>query len=86
MQAEPAYLWPCNVGTWAHWRAVQTQWRVGGMGGATGLDYAGVCAYLSSAIKKRKKRDEVFECIRAAEAGTLLALGEKADEKRNQKG
>lgn len=74
------------MAAWAHWRAVQTQWRVGGMGGATGLDYAGVRAYLSGAIKKRKKREHVFECIRAAETGTLQALGEKADEKRNQKG
>jgi hypothetical protein len=40
------FLWPCNVPTWLHWQEVQTQWRVGGMGGATGLDYAGVRAYL----------------------------------------
>lgn len=84
-QAEVAYLWPCNVGTWAHWHAVQTQWRIG-VGGATGLDYAGVCAYLGSAVKKRKQRDRVFEGIRAAESGTLLAWGEKAEAKRNEKG
>ncbi len=65
---------------------MQTQWRVGGMGGATGLDYAGVRAYLTGALRKRKKREQVFDGIRAAEAGTLLALSEKAEAKRNEKG
>jgi hypothetical protein len=39
------YLWPDNVQAWFCWQGVQTQWRVG-MGGPTGLDYAGVRAYL----------------------------------------
>ena len=32
---------------WSAWGALQTQWRVG-MGGRTGLDYAGVCAWLQA--------------------------------------
>lgn len=64
------WLWPENVQAWHHWCEVQTQWNVG-MGGATGLDYAGVRAYLQISVPKRKARTEVFEGIRAAERATL---------------
>lgn len=45
-------LWPVNVASWCAWMAVQTQWRhaSAGMAGAmrTGLDYAGVSAWLQA--------------------------------------
>lgn len=66
------YLWPCNVATWHHWLHLQTQWRTGAAG-ATGLDYAGVLAYLRECGLRGKKRKEAFECIRAAELATLQA-------------
>jgi hypothetical protein len=84
-QADVAYLWPCNVKTWAYWQAVQTQWRVGGMGGATGLDYAGVRAYLDETGVKSKQRKQIFEGIRAAETATLRAWGEKAEKAAQDK-
>lgn len=65
-----AYLWPCNVPAWEHWQAVQSQWRVG-MGGATGLDYAGVIAYLREYVRNAKTRRETLDGIRAAERATL---------------
>lgn len=64
------WLWPCNVRAWHHWCQVQTQWRVG-MGGATGLDYAGVLAYLQACEPNAKKRRQFFDGIRAAEVATL---------------
>lgn len=72
-QSEPerAYLWPCNVGTWAHWLALQTQWRTGGMRGSTGLDYAGVRAYLDEEGLHGDERADVWRGVRAAEEGTL---------------
>lgn len=73
------YLWPCNVDTWLHWQAVQTQWRSGGMGGqATGLDYAGVCAYLDKECSSDESRKDAFAGIRAAERATLQAWSERA--------
>ena len=39
--APPEPLWDCNVVVMQVYAAMQTQWRVG-MGGATGLDYAGL--------------------------------------------
>ncbi len=83
--AEEAYLWPCNVKTWAHWQAVQTQWRTGGMGGATGLDYTSVLAYLRDTGMKGKQRKQTFECICAAENATLRAWGEKAEKAEQDK-
>ncbi len=45
-------LWSGNVASWCAWMAVQTQWRHagGGMGPPvpTGLDYAGVSAWLQA--------------------------------------
>lgn len=76
-----AYLWPCNVAAWGHWQAVQTQWRAGGMGGATGLDYAGVRAYLDEqglcGPEHAEERKEVFYGICAAERATLEVWSEK---------
>ena len=72
--AEPAhtiaYLWPCNVAAWQHWAGVQTQWR-SGPGGATGLDYAGVRAYLDECGLCGDERKDIFAGLRAAEAGCL---------------
>jgi hypothetical protein len=83
-EGDVAYLWPCNVQTWRHWQALQTQWRIG-MGGATGLDYSGVRAYLDEQDIKKAERREIFEGIQAAERGTLDAWAEQAERERNQK-
>lgn len=72
-----AYLWPCNVAAWQHWQGVQTQWRVGGMGGATGLDYAGVRAYLDECGLGGDDRQAAWRGICACESATLVAWGEQ---------
>ncbi|MBL8445068.1 MAG: DUF1799 domain-containing protein [Zoogloeaceae bacterium] len=78
------FLWPDCVPIWGHWQAVQTQWRVG-MNGATGLDYAGVMAYLAVVEPDAAARAEAFECIRAAEVATLNARAEKSQFKKSPK-
>lgn len=70
------YLWPCNVKVWALWQQVQTQWRVG-VGGATGLDYAGVQAHLRAIGLRGKHYSRAWRCIRACEAGSLEGWAEK---------
>lgn len=75
------YLWPCNSETWAHWCAIQSQWRYSGMGGATGLDYGGVLAYLKVQGMRGKAQREIFTGIQAAERGTLRGMAEKAKNK-----
>ena len=68
---DKCYLWPCNVAAWNLWGKVQTQWRVG-MEGRTGLDYAGVCAYLVDVLGlKRQERAELFKGLQAMEVEAL---------------
>lgn len=73
---EEAYLWPCNVGTWQHWQALQTQWRTS-MDGSDGLDYAGVRTYLDEAGLCGDERRTVFKGIQAAERASLEAWAEQ---------
>lgn len=71
-----AFLWPDNVAAWRAWEAVQTQWRIG-FSGATGLDYAGVRAYLDEIGLAGEERREVFAGILACERATLDVQAER---------
>jgi hypothetical protein len=71
-----AYLWPENESTWRAWQELQTQWRVG-MGGATGLDYTAVRAYLDEAGLQGPARADVWTGVRAAERETLAVWAEQ---------
>ena len=62
---------------WNAWQSVQTQWRTG-MGGATGLDYAGVRAYLDEIDLGADRRD-VFAGIQACERATLDVWSEQRE-------
>lgn len=67
-----AYLWPCNLPIFNAWQRIQTQWRTGGMGQRTGLDYAGVLAYLRDASGIHPRRQaEIFAGIQAMEFAAL---------------
>lgn len=84
--AEPAqvlYLWPCNVTAWACWQGVQTQWRVG-HAGATGLDYAGVRAFLDEAGLDGDERRSAFAGVRACEVATLAVWAEERERSEQQ--
>ena len=78
-----AYLWPDCVRAWECWMGVQTQWRVG-MAGASGLDYAGVRAFLDEQDLGDDRR-EVFAGIQACERATLEVWAEQRerDQARN---
>ena len=78
------YLWPGNVNNWRYWQSIQTQWR-SGMGGATGLDYAGVLACLRNAHGLHGKRlRKAFACLQAAERATLEVWAEQASADKAQ--
>ena len=82
LEQQPAehvvYLWPDNVLAWNCWQGVQTQWRVG-MGGATGLDYAGVRAFLDEQQLAGDERRDVFAGIQACERATLEVWAEQRE-------
>ena len=74
-----AFLWPDNVLAWRCWEGVQTQWRASGFG-VTGLDYAGVRAYLEILGIKGRERMEVFVGIQACERATLDVHAERREQ------
>lgn len=88
LEQQPAehvvYLWPDNVVAWNCWQGVQTQWRVG-MGGATGLDYAGVRAFLDEQDLQRDERREVFAGIQACEWATLEVWAEQREREQQER-
>jgi len=67
-----------------NWESVElflklaTQWRVGGMGGFLGLDYASVDAVFR--IYKVKNRPERLDDIRVMELSAVGILNEKSKE------
>lgn len=77
------YLWPDNVLAWRCWQGVQTQWRVG-MGGATGLDYAGVRAYLQLQPLRGSERRDIFVGIQACESAVLDVWAQQREREREQ--
>lgn len=78
-----AYLWPENVLAWHCWCAVQTQWRTG-MAGITGLDYAGVRAWLLDAVPSDEDRRDVWAGITACEHAVLECMAERREREEAQ--
>lgn len=70
-------LWPENVPVFNFWQAVQTQWRTGGMGGATGLDYGGVQACMALRGIQKKDQAALFAGLQVMEVATLNAWDKK---------
>lgn len=58
------------------------------MGGATGLDYAGVRAHLeelqAARLLPRKERPDVWRCIQAAERATLSVWAERREQEASK--
>jgi uncharacterized protein DUF1799 len=73
------------VFAWRCWEGVRTQWRVG-TAGATGLDYAGVGAYLDEQGLAPDARKDAFDGVLAGEAAMLEVWQERraAEELRRE--
>lgn len=78
VQHDKCYLWPCNVADFVIWQQLQTQWRIGGMGVMTGLDYTAVIAYLRDVRgMNRQARADIFPGLRAMEDACLSEWSKK---------
>lgn len=77
------HLWPDNVEAWLLFVSLRSQWRIG-VGGSTGLDYAAVLDHLRAGLRlSRRKIDELYPLIVAAEGGALQGWAEtRKEEKR----
>ena len=67
---EEFWLWPENEEVFLLWCALQTQW-ISGMGGAIGMNYAGVEACMRLRGVGKKKAPRFFVSIQAMERATL---------------
>lgn len=76
------YLWPCNEPVWQLWRRVQTQWRIVGMVGPTGLCYEGVRVVMGFCGLPRRDRAWAFECIQAMELAVLRVHADRRQDDR----
>lgn len=66
-------IWPEHFDAYRSFVAVSTQWRVGGMGGAPGLDYQAVFATLASMHRGKSdaERDAIFADLQLIERAAL---------------
>lgn len=79
------WLWPEHVQALHLWFAVQTQWRVAPMGGAIGLDYAGVEVVLRQRARTPRARRRLFAELQAMEAGALEAWAEQREQREQRR-
>lgn len=71
-------VWAENVDTIETFLALQTQWRLGPMGGYLGLDYPGVQAALGMrGVRKPADRRRMFDDLQAMERAALAVLNAK---------
>lgn len=70
-------MWPDNWAAVMVFDAMATQWRVGGMGAATGLDYGVLPTVMRLAGVPPAERSELFESIRILEAAALEMMRQK---------
>ncbi len=78
--APQAYgIWPENVRAFnVFMRLFKTQWRVGGMGGLLGLEYATLPFFLDLEEVPAGERADVVDMVQAMEAEALRIYREKA--------
>ncbi|RQO83484.1 DUF1799 domain-containing protein [Acidovorax sp. FJL06] len=72
-------IWPEHVDAYRSFVAVSTQWRVGGMGGAPGLDYQAVFSTLASMHRGKSdaERDAIFADLQLIERAALDEMNRK---------
>lgn len=71
--------------TFQVWQRLQTQWRVGGMGERTGLDYASVEVYLRCVERIRCAREwaDIWAGLQAMESAALDVWAQQRRDKAN---
>ncbi|HMZ01470.1 MAG TPA: DUF1799 domain-containing protein [Burkholderiaceae bacterium] len=74
-------VWPETELAYSTFSRLGTQWRVGGMGSATGLDYTAVLAFIRTLRLPREQADELFEDIQVMEAEALAVMAENMKDK-----
>lgn len=77
MAADPIDIWPDNVNAFQIFSFLGTQWRVGGMGGATGLDYNVMYRKMDRLSLSPDDYDELERDIQIMESAALAYMHRK---------
>lgn len=72
-------IWPDVWPAFLLFEAMITQWRIGGMGVATGLDYAAIPAAASMLGIKRRDLTDIFPDLRIMEYEAMAVMAEAAE-------
>jgi hypothetical protein len=75
--SEIVEVWPENQVAYVLFAQLQTQWRSGGMGGATGLDYNTLFHKMDRMQLEPDEYEELEDDIRTMEFAALKAMSEK---------
>lgn len=70
-------VWPENMPAINLFSTISTQWRMGGMGGASGLDYNVLFARMDRLKLSEQDYEWMFDDIRAIEAEALSNINRK---------
>ena len=76
-------VWDINWNTFNLFHALTTQWRVCGMGSATGLDYAVIPSVGKMLGFKNKQLNEMFPDLQVMENEALITMGENQKDANN---
>lgn len=77
-------VFPCNWPALRLFLAMQTQWRIGGTGTRTGLDYAALPVVERRIGVKKKDRSRLFDDLRVMENEVLSAWAEEERRRASQ--
>lgn len=80
---EDVLVWDVNWRTFSLFHSLTTQWRVGGMGSATGLDYSAIPAVAKMLGIKNKELKAMFPDIQVMENEALVTMGENHKDANN---
>ena len=72
-----AEVWEENWPAVIFFSRLSTQWRYGGMGSCTGLDYTAVLALLRTLRLPRAEADALFEDVQTMERAALAEMSER---------
>lgn len=72
-------VWDINWESFTVFNSMASQWRIGGMGDATGLDYNAIPVVAKMLGIKSKKVKDIFSDIRVMENEALITMGENKD-------
>ena len=78
-EPEDFAVWQENADTVDMFMSLQTQWKVGPMGGYLGLDYPGVSAALNTVVRSWRRRRDLFANLQSMERAALPVLNRRHD-------